>query len=49
MTAVEKELSTSFWAVPAFIRVEPASTSGPVSTQMWTSATAADLGGRVGR
>ena len=48
MVAVENALSTSFWAVPAFIRVEPASTSGPVSTQMWTSATDGRLGGRVG-
>ena len=41
MIAVEKALSTSFWAVPAFIRVEPASTSGPVSTPTCTSASAA--------
>ncbi len=32
MVAVENEVSTSFCAVPAFIRVEPVTTSGPVST-----------------
>ena len=31
-------LRTSFWAVPAFIRVEPETTSAPVSTTMGTSA-----------
>ena len=38
ITAVEKEFSTSFWAVPAFIRVEPAIGSGPVSTAITMSA-----------
>ena len=37
MTAVENVLSTSFCAVPAFIRVDPVTTSGPVSTPMNTS------------
>ncbi len=32
IVAVEKAVSTSFCAVPAFIRVDPAMTSGPVST-----------------
>ncbi len=31
-------LSTSFWAVPAFKRVEPVSTSGPGTTSIATSA-----------
>ena len=31
ITAVEKELRTSFWAVPALSRVEPVRASGPVS------------------
>ena len=30
MTAVEKPLSTSFWAVPALSRVEPVTASGPL-------------------
>ena len=38
-----KALSTSFWAVPAFMRVEPAIGSGPVSTTTDTSTCAADL------
>jgi hypothetical protein len=41
IVAVEKAFSTSFCAVPAFIRVEPVSTSGPVSGATWASATAA--------
>ena len=31
MVPVESMLSTSFWAVPAFMRVEPVMTSGPVT------------------
>ena len=34
MAQVESILSTSFWAVPAFIRVEPVTASGPVRTTM---------------
>src|SRR5207253_504159 len=37
-TAVLSMLSTSFWTVPAFNRVEPAITSGPVSTSIAMSA-----------
>jgi hypothetical protein len=32
ISAVEKALSASFWAVPAFSRVEPAMTSGPTAS-----------------
>ena len=39
MSDVEKRLSTIFCAVPAFMRVEPAITSGPVSTTMRWRAT----------
>ncbi len=37
---VEIMLSTSFWAVPAFSRVEPVTTSGPTTTSMgcWAAA-----------
>ena len=35
--AVVIMLSVSFWAVPAFMRVEPMTTSGPTSGQMATS------------
>jgi hypothetical protein len=38
ITAVDSALRISFWAVPAFIRVEPVMTSGPVSTATWMSA-----------
>ena len=39
MTAVEKALRTSFWAVPALSRVDPVMTSGPVSTaSRWSAA-----------
>ena len=38
MTIVEMVLRTSFWAVPAFMRVEPAITSGPTSTSIARSA-----------
>jgi hypothetical protein len=38
---VEIMFRTSFWAVPAFSRVEPASTSGPTGTQISRSASAA--------
>ena len=38
MTIVEMVLSTSFCAVPAFMRVEPAITSGPTSTSIPRSA-----------
>ncbi len=34
---VEKRLSTIFCAVPAFMRVEPAGASGPVSTRIGCS------------
>ncbi len=46
MTAVDTAFSTSFCAVPAFIRVEPVSTSGPVPmpTSTSTSAVAAGIG-----
>jgi hypothetical protein len=37
ITAVENAVSTSFCAVPAFMRVDPATTSGPVSTSTSTS------------
>src|SRR5439155_4153024 len=40
-TAVENALSTSFWAVAAFIRVDPVTTSGPVSTPTNTSTSPA--------
>ena len=38
ITAVESMFITIFWAVPAFMRVDPMITSGPVSTSMATSA-----------
>src|ERR1700756_3120215 len=38
ITLVESALSTTFCAVPAVSRVEPASTSGPVSSSITTSA-----------
>ncbi len=38
MTAVEKVFSTIFWAVPAFMRVDPVMASGPVFTRIGTSA-----------
>ena len=34
MTSEERRFSVIFCAVPAFIRVEPAIASGPVSSQM---------------
>ncbi|MNW64176.1 hypothetical protein D3C74_424350 [compost metagenome] len=37
MVAVENVLSTSFCAVAAFMRVEPVTTSGPVSSRIATS------------
>ncbi|SPT50735.1 Uncharacterised protein [Actinomadura madurae] len=37
ISVVEKELSTSLVAVPAFIRVDPLITSGPVARPMCTS------------
>ncbi len=37
---VENMFSTSFWAVPAFNRVDPLITSGPTSTSMGNSTTA---------
>ena len=49
MTAVENALSTSFCAVAAFIRVEPVTTSGPVSTPMNTSTSSPGGRVRVGR
>ena len=44
ITAVDTALSTSFCAVPAFIRVEPVSTSGPVPTPTSTSTSAGPPG-----
>ena len=44
MVAVEIIFSTIFVAVPAFIRVEPVITSGPVSTLIITSASADKYG-----
>ena len=38
IVAVEIMLRISFWLVPAFSRVEPVSTSGPLSTSMAMSA-----------
>src|SRR2546429_6020916 len=48
-TAVLSMLSTSFWTVPALRRVEPAITSGPVSTSiaMSTAAPRGDPGWHV--
>ena len=43
ITAVENAVRISFWAVPAFILVDPAMASGPVSTVISTS-TGAVLG-----
>ena len=40
MTRVENRLSTIFCAVPAFIRVEPATTSSPVSIRIGCVETA---------
>ncbi len=42
MTPVERAIIAAFCAVPAFIRVEPASSSAPVSSRMAISATFAD-------
>src|SRR5215470_5531136 len=39
MATVDSMLSTIFCAVPAFIRVDPASTSGPTTGTIATSAT----------
>ena len=41
MLAVVIILSTSFWAVPDFIRVDPVTTSGPGTGAIETSAKAA--------
>ena len=38
MVPVDSMFSTSFWAVPAFSRVEPVMTSGPGRGQMVSSA-----------
>src|SRR2546428_523236 len=45
MVAVVRVLRTSFVAVPALSRVEPASTSGPGAGAMTTSARASRVGG----
>ena len=43
MAAVESMLSAIFCAVPHFMRVEPAITSGPVTSAISTSAAAASF------
>ncbi len=43
MAAVDIVLSTSFWAVPFFILVEPATTSGPTSGAITRSASLATV------
>ena len=46
ITAVEKALRTSFWAVPALSRVEPVMASGPVLTaSRWSAASASSACG----
>ena len=44
MHVVEIMLSTSFWAVPAFIRVLPVTNSGPTTTTTGKSATCSTTG-----
>ena len=43
MEQVVSMLSTIFWAVPDFIRVEPEMTSGPTSGAMHTSQSPSSL------
>ena len=44
MSAVENVLSTTFWAVPALSRVEPAITSGPTGTSTaWSTRAASSV------
>ena len=41
ITAVESMLSINFWAVPAFMRVDPVTNSGPTTASRAYSASAA--------
>ena len=49
ITAVESMLSINFWAVPAFMRVDPVTNSGPTtaSRAYSTSAATGDAGLQV--
>ncbi len=47
MTPVERMLSATFWAVPAFMRVEPERISAPVSRRIGNSATLATVPARL--